>query len=717
MQIQSINPANGSVLRSYATLTKKALTSKVKAADEASWKFRRTTVESRAMWLKKLAGILEHEMEELATLLTSETGRTIVSTRQEILDCAACCRYFAGHAEGLPTDSKVPMEMSSCEIRWQPLGVVLAIMQAESPFWQVFRFLAPALLAGDTVLLRHANAVCQSAMEIELLVVRAGFPRDVVQTLLIGERQLGPLLSEKQISAVAVGEQVMSGRAMVGRVKGLLRTTGQERSSNPFVVMPSANLFAAIQAGVRARCAENGMASAGAARFVVHEAIYEEFELLFVAGMEDVKIGDPGKDETVVGPLPTAAIVGALETQIAATVRDGGKLLTGGQRMVGVGHYFEPTVIAGVGSGKKTRKTVFHGPVAMLFKVASVEAAIEVANEMPNSLGASVWTQDPDEQQDFSVQLECESVFFNGVVPGDPLMALIGDRQSRNGGEVAAAMLREMMTARTIVVADPLPNAEMDLDFPLLEEAAFTAAAPAEEMAARRFADVLSATEEDSLERLEPEPAIATFMQARMTEQAAMEAVAEDSSIAVGVSDLFDAEQDWAPLVTLRERNETAKEAMVEVAEPTRETAVVEATPVDGAELEVVAVETSPVVEDRITIVPAIQKAAPMLVPAPAPVQVKQVGSRKTLMSGVMKHIVDQVISKKKKMKPGVLKTSVRGSETTLQTAKVATPAAAAKREAAEPKLRTQNASAAEPAKAVDLQSMFEKALSSRPAA
>ena len=711
MQIQSINPANGSVLRSYATLTKKALSAKVKAAHEASWRFRRTTVESRAMWLKKLAGILEHEMEELATLLTSETGRTIVSTRQEILDCAACCRYFAEHAEGLPADSKVPMEMNSCEIRWQPLGVVLAIMQAESPFWQVFRFLAPALLAGDTVLLRHANAVCQSAMEIELLLVRAGFPRDVVKTLLISERQLGPLLGEKLISAVAVGEHVVSGRAMVAKVKGLLRMTGQERSSNPFIVMPTANLFAAIQAGIAARCAENGAAGQGAARFIVHESIYEQFELLFVAGMEDVKIGNPGKDDTVIGPLPSAAMVGALETQIAAAVRNGGKLLTGGQRMVGSGNYFEPTVIAGVDRGKKTRYTAFSGPVAMLFKVASVEEAVEVANEMPNSLGASVWTQDADEQQDFFAQLECESVFFNSAIVGDPLMALIGDPQSQSGDDVAAAMLREMMRARTIVVAEPLPQAELDLEFTLEDEPELTEVAAAAETAARSFADVLSAAEEEFPTWLEAAPATHPLMQTRMPEPVVEES-AEDCNFAVGVADLFDAEEDWAPVVTLREENATVKEEKVEATAPAVETAFAAASAVALLPSEVGAAESLPVVKQKIAIVRATQ----------TPVKTKPAGPRKATMSGMMKHIVDQVISKNKKAEPATVKTSGASLEKKAKTdkptiGKIMTQATAAKPKPAEPKLPEPKVNAAEPPKAIDLQSMFEKALSSRPAA
>jgi succinate-semialdehyde dehydrogenase/glutarate-semialdehyde dehydrogenase len=455
MSIQSINPANGKLLRSFEALTQEALSDKLALAHETSRTFPSIPLEHRALCMSKLASLLEQETDEIAPTLTLEMGKPIHAAHQEIAKCAITCRYYAENAARILASEAIATENSSY-VRWEPLGVVLAIMPWNFPFWQVFRFLAPALMAGNVGLLKHAPNVPQCALLIESLVRRSGFPRGSFQTLLIETDQVEHLLADPRIAAVTLTGSVRAGRAIGAQAGWLIKKSVLELGgSDPFLVLPSCDLDSAIETAVRARLINNGQSCIAAKRFIVHESIYDTFEQRFVAGMEAMKIGDPMKEDTDIGPLATPKIAEELEAQVNAAVKDGARILTGGQRMVGDGNYFEPTVLTNVPRTSSVYSEELFGPVAMLFKVATLDEAIEVANDTPFGLGASAWSRDPAEQQRLVAELQCGSVFINAMVASDPRLPFGGIKRSGYGRELSAAGMREFLNAKTVVLASP----------------------------------------------------------------------------------------------------------------------------------------------------------------------------------------------------------------------------------------------------------------------
>jgi succinate-semialdehyde dehydrogenase/glutarate-semialdehyde dehydrogenase len=465
MAIESINPANGEVLRRYDALDAEAIEAKIASAAQAFRDYAEIPLEHRALWMKKLAGILEHETEELATLITQEMGKTLATARMEVEKCALACRYYAEHAARILTEEAIATDGNNNYVRWDPLGVILAVMPWNFPFWQVFRFAAPALMAGNVGLLKHASNVPQCAVMIEALVRRAGFPRGMLQTLLIGSEQVEGVLADERIAAVTVTGSEAAGRAVAAQAGWLVKKSVLELGgSDPFVVMPSANLLVAIESAVRARTINNGQSCIAAKRFVVHEAIYGEFEGAFVAAMENLKVGDPMQERTDIGPLATAKLVDELEAQVHSMRLAGGRVLTGGERMMGVGNFFEPTVVVDVPRSAAVYQEEVFGPVAMLFKVASLDEAIEVANDTRFGLAASVWTQDADEKQRLIRELQCGAVFVNAIVASDPRLPFGGIKKSGYGRELSTAGMREFLNAKTVVITGSAHSDEMPLD-------------------------------------------------------------------------------------------------------------------------------------------------------------------------------------------------------------------------------------------------------------
>ena len=376
MPIQSINPATGEVLRSFEPLTAEAIKAKIAISHQAFLNYGEIPLEHRALCMRKLAGILEHEVEEFAALLTAEMGKTLVSARGEVLKCAIGCRYYAENAARILQEEPVPTEGNNSYVRWDPLGIILAVMPWNFPFWQVFRFLCPALMAGNVGLLKHSSNVPQSAMAIEALVRRAGFPRGTFQTLLIDSKQVESVLADERIAAVTVTGSEAAGRAVAAQAGWLIKRSVLELGgSDPFVVMPSADFDKAVKTAVKSRNINNGQSCIAAKRFIVHDEIYDAFESEFVRIVEGLKVGDPMLETTDIGPLATPAGVTDLEAQIKAATEAGGRVLTGGERMIGVGNFFEPTVLAGVPRTSKIYQDEFFGPVAMLFRVHSVEGS------------------------------------------------------------------------------------------------------------------------------------------------------------------------------------------------------------------------------------------------------------------------------------------------------------------------------------------------------
>jgi succinate-semialdehyde dehydrogenase/glutarate-semialdehyde dehydrogenase len=465
MPIQSVNPANGTLLRSFTPLPSEVVKAKISLAHEAYRRYGDTTLIDRALWMKKLAGILEHEVDELAALITTEMGKTITASRAEILSCAATCRYYAENAASILKEESIATEGNKSYVRWDPLGVILAVMPGTYPFGQTFRFLAPALMAGNGVLLKLSSNVPQCALSTEYLVRRAGFPRGLFQTLLIESHQVESVLVDPLIAAVTVTGSEAAGRAVAAQAGWLMKKSVLELgASDPFVVMPSADMVAAVRAAVDSRCTNNGQSVLAAKRFIIHEEVYDEFELLFTAAMEEQKVGDPMREETQIGPMATELALKDLETQVAAAVAAGGRLLAGGERMLSDGCFFEPTVIVDVPRTADIYKSEIFGPVALLFKAASLAHAIEIANDTPFGLGASVWTQIESEQESFITRLECGGVFVNQPVSSDPRLPFGGIKQSGYGRELSASGMREFMNAKTVVVREAAQHTQLAYD-------------------------------------------------------------------------------------------------------------------------------------------------------------------------------------------------------------------------------------------------------------
>jgi succinate-semialdehyde dehydrogenase/glutarate-semialdehyde dehydrogenase len=454
MAIESINPATNKLLRRYEPLTELAARQKIALAADAFRSYANIPLEHRALCMRKLAAILEHETEDLAILITLEMGKPLEAARLEILKCANTCRYYADNAARILAPESVPTEHNHSYVRWDPLGVVLAVMPWNFPFWQVFRFLAPALMAGNVALLKHASNVPQCALAIESLVRRAGFPRGAFQTLLLETTQVETILGDERIAAVTVTGSEAAGRTIGAQAGWLIKKSVLELGgSDPFIVMPSADLDLAIETAVWARCVNSGQSCIAAKRFIVADEIYDDFEARFVAGMEAMRVGDPMKEGTQIGPLATPRILEQLEAQVKAATRVGARILTGGERMLGDGNYFEPTVLAGVPRTSAVYREELFGPVAMLFRVQDLNEAIEIANDTPFGLAASAWTRDPVEQQRFVSELECGCVFLNAMVATDPRLPFGGIKHSGYGRELSAAGMREFLNAKTIVIA------------------------------------------------------------------------------------------------------------------------------------------------------------------------------------------------------------------------------------------------------------------------
>lgn len=456
MPIQSVNPANGALLRSFVPLTEDAVQEKIALAVSAFINYADVPLSHRELCMRKLAQLLDEEAAELGALITAEMGKPIVAARAEVVKCASACRYYADHAARILAPEPIDIGADDAYVRWDPLGIVLAVMPWNFPFWQVFRFLAPALMAGNVGLLKHASNVPQCALAIEELVRRAGFPRGVFQTLLIEASQVEAVLADERVAAVTLTGSEAAGRAIAAQAGWFIKKSVLELGgSDPFIVMPSADFEAAVAAGVRARTVNNGQSCIAAKRFLIEDSIYEDFEARFVAGMEELKIGDPAREETEIGPLATARQVEELHAQVQAAIQAGGRILTGGEPMVGKGNYYEPTVIAGVPQTAAVCREEMFGPVALLFRVRGLDEAIAVANDTLFGLAASVWTRSAAEQRRFSAELQCGAVFVNQIVASDPRLPFGGIKRSGYGRELSAAGMREFLNAKTVVIAEP----------------------------------------------------------------------------------------------------------------------------------------------------------------------------------------------------------------------------------------------------------------------
>jgi succinate-semialdehyde dehydrogenase/glutarate-semialdehyde dehydrogenase len=402
------------------------------------------------------AEILETEKKDFARVMTLEMGKPINSAVQEAEKCALVCRYYAENAEKHLADELVETNAARSFVRYQPLGVVLAVMPWNFPFWQVFRFAAPALMAGNAGLLKHSSNVPQCALAIENIFRRAGFAEGAFQTLLIGSDQVESILEDSRVAAATLTGSEPAGRNVAGIAGRQIKKTVLELGgSDPFIVMPSADLGAAVTTAVKARTINNGQSCIAAKRFIVHAQIYDEFEKRFVEAMKNLRVGDPMIESIDIGPLATAQILKDIEEQVSVSVAGGAKILTGGQKFkaegaLAAGHFYQPTVLVDIPKGSPAYQDEIFGPVASLFRVPDIVQAIELANASAFGLGAAAWTTDEAERERFIEELEAGSVFINGMVASDPRLPFGGIKHSGYGRELGEFGIREFVNIKTV---------------------------------------------------------------------------------------------------------------------------------------------------------------------------------------------------------------------------------------------------------------------------
>jgi succinate-semialdehyde dehydrogenase/glutarate-semialdehyde dehydrogenase len=451
MAIATINPATGELLKSFEPLAEAAVESKLALAAATFPEFRALPFSLRAGMMSRAAEILENEKDELGRVMTTEMGKTLRSAVDEAAKCAWACRYYAENAERFLADEIVETPARRSYVRYQPLGVVLAVMPWNFPFWQVFRFIAPSLMAGNVGLLKHASNVPQCALKIEEIMRRAGFPEGAFQTLLIGSRQVEAVLADPRVAAATLtgseGAGVEVGVSAARRIKKVVLELG---GSDPFIVMPSANLEQAVTWAVKARLINNGQSCIAAKRFIVAEPIADEFERCFAAKMQSVVIGDPMDAKTDLGPLSSAGALEDLQKDVDATVKAGARLVIGGQPLKRPGAFYPPTILTDIPKDSPGYREELFGPVACVFRAKDLTDAIRIANDTRFGLGASAWTNDPAEEERFVNELEAGLVFINKMVASDPRLPFGGVKWSGHGRELGVHGIREFTNIKTV---------------------------------------------------------------------------------------------------------------------------------------------------------------------------------------------------------------------------------------------------------------------------
>ncbi|GAB4374440.1 MAG: NAD-dependent succinate-semialdehyde dehydrogenase [Elainellaceae cyanobacterium] len=455
MAIATINPATGKTVKEFAALTDEAIAQKLDLAQQTFAQYRNISLEQRATWLNHAAQILEDEKERFGQLMTLEMGKPIAAAIAEVEKCAWVCRFYAEHAAEFLKDVAVGTDASQSFIRYQPLGIILAVMPWNFPFWQVFRFAAPALMAGNVGVLKHASNVPQCALAIEEILHQAGFPEGAFQTLLIRADKVAQIINDDRVKAATLTGSEAAGASLASAAgKQIKKTVLELGGSDPFIVMESADLEAAVSTAATARLINNGQSCIAAKRFIVHESIADAFAEKMVEKFAVLKVGDPMNSETNIGPLATPDILQDLDSQVQACLDQGAKALIGGKPISSSsgGNYYPPTVLTDLPPGCPAYQEEFFGPVALLFRVPDLEAAIQLANSTCFGLGASAWTQDPEERDRLIDELEAGCVFINGMVKSDPRLPFGGIKRSGYGRELGAEGMREFLNLKTVWV-------------------------------------------------------------------------------------------------------------------------------------------------------------------------------------------------------------------------------------------------------------------------
>jgi len=456
--IASVNPATGQIVRAFTPLSEAELDARIQRAVDTYRRYRRTPVAERTRLLLKAAEILEADKEKFGRLMVLEMGKTLKAAVEEAVKCAWGCRYYAENAERFLAEDVVQTNATRSYIAYQPIGPILAVMPWNFPFWQVFRFAAPALAAGNVGLLKHASNVPQCALAIEEIFHRAGFPDGCFQALLIETEHVRRVIEDPRVMAVTLTGSTGAGSAVASTAgKQIKKSVLELGGSDPFIVTPSADLEAASRTAVKARTINNGQSCIAAKRFIAVGAIADEFERRLVAGMRSLVVGDPMDPATDIGPLANEAQVKTLTDQVERSVRAGARLLTGGHPLDRPGYYFAPGVLTNISPDSSAYREEVFGPIALLFRARDIDEAIHIANDSTFGLGASAWTSDERERDRFIGELEAGMVFINGMVASDPRLPFGGIKESGYGRELSIYGMREFVNIKTVWINEGEP--------------------------------------------------------------------------------------------------------------------------------------------------------------------------------------------------------------------------------------------------------------------
>ncbi len=451
MSLATINPATGEVLQTFAAFDDAEVEERLDRAEAAFHAYRRTTFEQRARWMISAAELLEGEVPDIAEMVTTEMGKTFAAAKGEVSKCARTMRWFAENASELLADEHVSTSATASWVRYEPLGPILAVMPWNFPLWQVVRFAAPGLMAGNVGLLKHASNVSRTALFLESLFARAGFPPGAFQTLLVGSERVSGIVEDERIRAVTLtGSEAAGASVAAAAGRSLKKAVLELGGSDAFVVLPTANLERAVETGAQARIQNNGQSCIAAKRFVVHREVYDYFAEELARVMSELTVGDPMDVATEVGPLSSERQLDEIASQVEDARSKGASVLCGGQSGDGPGYFYRPTVIEGVEPAMRIATEEVFGPVAVLYKADDAEDALHIANDTPFGLGASVWTEDVAEQERFSAGLEVGVVSFNAMVASNQELPFGGVKRSGFGRELGAQGIRELCSAKTV---------------------------------------------------------------------------------------------------------------------------------------------------------------------------------------------------------------------------------------------------------------------------
>jgi succinate-semialdehyde dehydrogenase/glutarate-semialdehyde dehydrogenase len=449
--IATVNPTTGRTERTFAPHDDDEIEARLARAAATAASYRTTSFDERARWTESAAELLEGEIPDIARVMTVEMGKTFASAKGEVAKCAKGLRWFAEHAEGLLADEVVASDARDSRVLFRPMGPVLAVMPWNFPMWQVMRFAAPALMAGNVGLLKHASNVPQTALLIEDLFRRAGFPAGAFQTLLVPSGRVASIIADRRVRAVTLTGSEAAGRSVAEAAgRALKKSVLELGGSDPFVVLPSADLDRAVRVGVEARVQNNGQSCIAAKRFIVQRDVYDEFEERFVSAMAALPVGDPLEPGTEVGPLALAQGRDDVQGLVEDARAHGAEVLCGGAPVEGPGFFYAPTVLAGITPKMRVATEEVFGPVAMLYRVDDADEALRVANDTDFGLGASVWTTDAAERRQFEEGLDVGMVFVNAMVASTPELPFGGTKLSGYGRELAGLGIREFCEARSV---------------------------------------------------------------------------------------------------------------------------------------------------------------------------------------------------------------------------------------------------------------------------